>query len=109
MNDFIATFDTFLYLSELSSSVAAYIVFVLCGLTAFACSILLLRGYWRTKTRLLFWASVCFACLALNNALVFIDVAIVPMIDLAFWRVVPALVGVCALIYGLVWEERRDV
>lgn len=87
----------------------ANIVYALCCLTALACSALLLRGYWRMRARLLLWAGVCFTLLALNNALVFVDMVTMPEIDLSFWRTLPALAGVGALIYGLVWEERRDV
>lgn len=87
----------------------ADIVYLLCTLTALACAALLLRGYLHTHARLLLWAGVCFALLALNNALVFVDMVTMPEIDLSFWRTLPALVGVGALVYGLVWEERRDV
>lgn len=61
------------------------------------------------RARLLLWAGVCFTLLALNNALVFVDMVTMPEIDLSFWRTLPALAGVGALIYGLVWEEHRDV
>jgi len=80
------------------------IVYILCALTALACSALLLRGYYRSKARLLLWAGLCFGMLSLNNALVFVDVVSVPEIDLSLWRTLPALIGVFLLIYGLIWE-----
>lgn len=86
----------------------ADIVYFLCTLTALACTVLLLRGYLRTRARLLLWAGLCFALLALNNALVFVDMITLPEIDLSFWRTLPALVGIGLLIYGLVWEGQRD-
>lgn len=86
----------------------ADIVYLLCTFTALACAALLLRGYLRTHARLLLWAGLCFALLALNNALVFVDMITLPEIDLSFWRTLPALIGVGLLIYGLIWEGQRD-
>jgi hypothetical protein len=42
--------------------------------------------------------------LALNNLLLFVDNSVGPQVDLALWRALPALGGVAALIYGLIWE-----
>lgn len=71
-----------------------------------ACAVLLIRGYRASKVRLLFWAAVCFAFLALNNVLVFVDESVVPATDLSVWRSLPALIGVAVFVYGLVWEVR---
>ena len=84
----------------------ATLVYALCALTSLACAALLLRGYARTRVRLLLWAGLCFAGLALNNILLFIDVRMVPDVDLSLWRSFPALAGLLALLYGLVWETR---
>jgi hypothetical protein len=61
-------------------------VYALCAVTSILCAVLLLRGYRISRTRLLFWASLCFVCLAINNVLLFIDLIVVPDIDLASWR-----------------------
>lgn len=82
-------------------------VFVLCALTSLACAVLLLRSYVRKRVRLLFWSGLCFAGLGLNNLLLIVDVHVVPTIDLSVWRSLPALVGIAALVYGLVWEADR--
>lgn len=83
----------------------ASIVYILCTLTSAACAILLGRAYARSRERLLFWSFLCFLGLAANNALLFVDVVILPVqIDLSVWRVVPALVGIAALCYGLILE-----
>jgi len=79
-------------------------VYALCALTSIACAVLLLRGYHQSRTRLLFWASLCFVGFALNNVLLFIDLILLPQIDLFWWRTLPALVGIGLFIYGLVWE-----
>ena len=82
------------------------IVYGLCVITSAACAALLLRGYVRTRTRLSLWAGLCFVGLALNNLLLFVDVHVIPMIDLSAWRTVPALIGVLILLYGMIWETQ---
>lgn len=82
-------------------------VYILCALTAIACSVLLLRGYLAGRSRLLFWSSLCFAGLALNNILLFIDLVIIPTgYDLSLVRNALALVAVMILVFGLVWESQ---
>jgi hypothetical protein len=80
-------------------------VYLLCTATSGACALLLLRAYQRTGTRLLLWSSLCFVGLTLNNALLVVDLMVVPDVDLSTWRLVPAVGGVALLLYGLVWES----
>ncbi|HEX7240140.1 MAG TPA: DUF5985 family protein [Longimicrobiaceae bacterium] len=84
----------------------AVLVYVLCALTSLACAVLLLRGYSRTRVRLLLWSGLCFTGFFLNNLLLVIDVRVVPEMDLSVWRTLPAVVGVALLVYGLVWESQ---
>jgi len=84
----------------------AELVYVLCAATSIMCAVLLLRGYRASRTRLLFWASLCFVGLALNNILLFVDLIELPDIDLFWWRTAPALVGMMLLLFGLIWEIR---
>ena len=81
-------------------------VYALCAATSILCAVLLLKGYRTTRTRLLFWASLCFAGLAVNNVLLFIDLILVPDVDLFLWRSAAALAGMSVLLYGLIWESR---
>ena len=81
----------------------AALVYVLCALTSLACAVLVLRGYLRTRARLLLWTGLCFAGLFLNNALLVVD-SRAPSIDLSVWRSFPAVAGLALLVYGLVWE-----
>jgi hypothetical protein len=81
-------------------------VYVLSTLTCLLCSGLLLRGYRRSSERLLLWSGICFLGLAADNALLFVDVVVFPEVSLVAWRGVPALAGLCALLYGLLWEVR---
>lgn len=84
----------------------ATLVFALCALTSLVCMLLLIRGWLQSRARLLLWASLCFAGLALNNVLLFVDLRVVPTVDLSVWRSLPALVGLMVLVYGLVWDAR---
>ena len=81
-------------------------IYVLCALTSLGCAVLLHRQYARTKMRLLAWSTVCFAGLAANNAIVLIDLLVVPHIDLSLLRSSVALLAVSALVVGLVGENR---
>lgn len=81
-------------------------VYALCAATSALCAVLLFNGYRRSRTRLLFWSSLCFVGLAVNNILLFIDLIVVPEIDLFMWRTSAALLGMCLLLYGLIWDSR---
>lgn len=80
-------------------------VYVLCALTSLACAVLLWRAWRRTGARLLFWSALCFVGLGLNNVLLVVDTRLFPAVDLALVRLVPALLGAAALVYGLVWDS----
>ena len=79
-------------------------IYLLCALTALACAALLLRGYGRSGARLLLWSGLCFVGLTLNNVLVFVDLVLVPSVDLFTWRNLAALGGMGVLLYGLIWD-----
>lgn len=79
------------------------VIAALCALTSLACATLLLRGYLRTRVRLLWWSGLCFLGLFLNNALLVLDARITQ--DLSTTRTLPALVGVMLLLYGMIWES----
>jgi len=81
---------------------AVYIVGVL---TSLVCAVLLLRGYLRGRKRLLLWSGLCFAGLAVSNMLIFIDLVLVPELDLYFYRLTTAAVAMSLLLYGLIWES----
>ncbi|HEY1922149.1 MAG TPA: DUF5985 family protein [Tepidisphaeraceae bacterium] len=82
----------------------AEIVYILCGLTSIACAVLLWRGYRRTRARFLLWSSLCFIGLAANNILLFVDLVLLPNVDLLMLRTVIALSGLVVLLYGLIWD-----
>jgi hypothetical protein len=82
-------------------SVALYLVAIL---TSLACTLLLYRAYALSRTRLLLWSALCFVGLTVNNVLLFIDVLVLPEIDLRPARLAATLVGLLFLLYGFVWE-----
>ena len=81
------------------------VVYALCAVTSLACTLLLARAFFATRTRLLLWSALCFAGFTLQNVTLLVDKA-TPMVDLSLARTLPALAGVLLLLWGLVWESR---
>ena len=81
-------------------------VYILCTITSVLCAVLLLRSWAQSRARLLFWSGLCFAGLGLNNALLFLDLVIVPDVDLGYLRSGVALISLASLVYGLVTEAK---
>ena len=83
----------------------ALAIYLLCALTSTVCALLLGRAFLERRFRLLLWTAICFVGLALNNFLVFVDLIMIPDIDLSLPRACVALVGLLTLVVGLVWES----
>jgi hypothetical protein len=79
-------------------------VYVLCALTSLWCAVALFRTYLRRQTRVLLWSSLGFAGLAANNAILLIDLVVLPAIDLALVRAALGAVATVVLVAGLVWD-----
>ena len=86
----------------------APVAYVLCALTAAGCVLLLSRAYKRTGVRLLFWASLCFAALTIENVILFFDREVVHHMDLRPYRNGIALLGLLALLYGMIMDSRDE-
>jgi hypothetical protein len=85
----------------------AQAIYLLCALTAALCAFLLLRAYFTSRYRLLFWGGLCFVGLTANNLLLVLDRVVFPdSISLQTWRLAAALVALLPLLYGLIWEEK---
>jgi hypothetical protein len=82
------------------------LVYVLCALTSVLCAGLLLRSYRTNRSRLLLWSTLCFVGLAINNILLFVDIVLVPEVDLRWLRSGSGLIAMILLAIGLVWESR---
>ena len=83
----------------------AVFAYIVATLTSLACAVLLLRQFGRVKQKLLLWSGVCFAALALSNLLVFVDLVMLPRVDLYLARLVVAAIAMSLLMYGLIWES----
>lgn len=81
-------------------------VYILGALIMLACAILLMRGYARARRRLLLWSSLCFFGLSLSNSLLFVDLVLLPNVDLYTLRLVTTVVAMSLLLYGLIWEGK---
>ena len=79
-------------------------VYLLCSLTAATCMLLLFRGYFRTRTKLLLWSALCFLFLTMSNILVYLDLVVFPEADYALIRALLALIAVMLLLFGMIWE-----
>ena len=82
----------------------AGIVYFLCALSAAGCAILLLQSYARSGYRLLLWSGLCFTGLTLNNLLLVLDKIVIPDFDISLLRSAVALIAMCILLYGLIWD-----
>ena len=80
------------------------VVYILCFITSLASAVLLLRAYWASGTRLLLWSSLCFFGMALNNALLYVDLLVGSSIDLSTLPRIASLISAMLLTYGLIWE-----
>lgn len=85
-----------------------FVVNVLGTLVAGLCAVLLLRAFHSVRRRLLLWAGVCFAGLAVSNALLVTDLFVVPDVDLYRSRLAIAAVAMLVLMYGLIFESDRS-
>ena len=81
-------------------------VYILCAVTSLVCAGMLMRGYKNRGVRLLFWSGLCFLGLAVDNLLLYVDLVVVPDVDLSIWRKVPGLISIVVLLFGLVWESK---
>ena len=79
-------------------------VYVLCAVASAGCAALLLRGWLQSRVALLLWSALCFAGLALNNAILFVDKVVAPDVDLSTLRISTALAALLVLLGGLIWE-----
>lgn len=81
-------------------------LYILTCLTTLLCAILLMRGYVRSRQRLLLWSGLCFIGLTISNAFVIADLLVFPRIDFFTYRTGSAAVAMALLVYGLIWESR---
>lgn len=83
----------------------AGLVYLVGALVTALCAVLLLRGYARSRSRLLLWSGLCFIGLTVSNGLLFVDLRVLPELDLYMWRLGTAAAAMLLLVYGLVFES----
>jgi hypothetical protein len=82
-------------------------IYLLCALTSFVAAVLLFRQHQARRTRLLLWSWIAFVGLAANNALAFVDFALMTGTDLSLPRAIAGASATLFLLYGLIWEARH--
>jgi hypothetical protein len=86
----------------------APLVYILGTVVTLLCAVMLLRAYLRVGFRLLLWSAVCFTGLTLANALVYVDLVIMPAQNLYTLRLTVGAISMAVLVFGLVWESDRS-
>lgn len=84
--------------------IAPAAVFILCLATSAVCAGLLMRAYFRSRTRLLLWTALSFLFLAINNLFLVADMVIFPNIFLLPARQLTNAAAIGVLLYGFIWE-----
>lgn len=82
----------------------AGLVYLLCAGTCLLCAVMLLRAYAKQRFRLLLWSGLSFAGLMIENVMLYVDVVVVPDIDLSLWRKPPGFVAIAVLLFGMIWD-----
>ena len=84
----------------------ASLVYLLGTFVSLLCAVLLLRGYGKVRMKLLLWSGLCFFGLTISNALLCIDLLLLPTsVDLYMARLATAAGAMLLLVYGLVFES----
>jgi len=85
-----------------------FFVYLLCARTSLVCCVMLLRHHRREAEDLLFQSAMAFLCFALGNSLLFVDLVLVPDVDLKLWRNLITLAGVLILLLALIKSQGRS-
>jgi hypothetical protein len=81
------------------------LVYILCAVTSLGSAVLLLRGALaRGGGGLLFWSSLCFFAMALNNVLLYMNFIVLPHVDLLLASRLATVLGIVLLNIGLIWH-----
>lgn len=78
------------------------LVYGLCALTSLLCAFLLLRAFYRTRSKILWWSGLCFCGLSASNTVLIFDKLIFTNVDLLSWRSWTTLISLSLLVYGLI-------
>jgi len=84
-----------------------FFVYALCALTSLTCFGLLFRKHRRSPSRMALRSSIAFLFFAVANAILFVDLIVLPQIDLKVWRNLVNLMGGLILLFALTSPEER--
>jgi hypothetical protein len=84
----------------------AGLVYILCAATSLLCALVLLRSFAKQRVRLLLWSGLCFVGLTIENAILYVDVFVIPDVDLSLWRKLPSFFALVILLFGLIWDSK---
>ena len=84
------------------------LVNVLGALTAGLCAALLLRAYLRVGKRLLLWCGLCFTGLTIANAVLILDLWLIPDVNLYRARLGLTAMSMLVMLYGLIFESDQS-
>lgn len=85
-----------------------FFVYILCALTSLVCFALLFRQHLRAPSRLALRSSIAFLFFAVANIILFIDLIMLPEIDLMLWRNFANLFGALILLFALTSRPERS-
>jgi hypothetical protein len=86
----------------------AIFVYALCALTSLLCFVMLFRQYRHASSRLALHSSIAFLCFAIANVFLFVDLIVLPEIDLRIWRNLFSLAGAIILLLALTNHRERS-
>lgn len=81
-------------------------IYILASGTCLLCTVLLLRQWAATRLKLLFWSGICFLTLTAANILLFIDLVLMPHVDLVIYRLAVVLLAILFMLYGLIMGRK---
>lgn len=81
-------------------------VYALCALTSALAAAMLVRAYRQQRTSLLFWSALCFVGLAAGSVLLFVDLVLVPELDLSLLRAALAAGSMALFAIAVAWTSR---
>lgn len=80
------------------------LIYIICGLTSLGSAWLLGRGALKRHDGLMFWSSLCFFGMGVNNLLLYLNFIIFPEVELLIVARIAMVFSVLVLNFGLIWH-----
>src|SRR5215204_5060062 len=82
-------------------------VYALCAMTSLLCCLMLALQHRRSPAPLLRQSAIAFFCFGISNILLFIDLIMLPQVDLRIYRNLASLTGVAILLVALIDHQGK--